>query len=274
MVMAIVPRTAALVYMRVLLCLQGLYLMLLGREIFHFRDLDANLLEVLAFIVVYAVLGLGEIVTAILLRRRRPRLMIVAIVVATLWLVPVVIGFTSSLSAIPGSQFPVFLVLLLFTIAGLLLPPAGRPGSGPPTAPGRGRGRPVAWIAACVRVQVVIEGLLLPFYGLVVARFAQPGVPSGRMAVIALVVFTAGTGLWAVGIAALAFLGPGRRWSLAVLVALEGLWAAAAVLGAVLGVPPALCCAIGIPPLAVVVGLLLPQARSGPGLPSPARSEG
>jgi hypothetical protein len=31
-VMAIVPRAAALVYMRVLLCLQGLYLVFLGRR--------------------------------------------------------------------------------------------------------------------------------------------------------------------------------------------------------------------------------------------------
>lgn len=282
MVVAIVPRTAALVYMRVLLCLQGLYLVFLGREVFHFRNLSAGILGVLAFIMVYGVLGLGEIVTAILLRRSRPRVMIVAVVIAALWLVPVVIGFTSSLSAIPGSQFPVFLVLLLLTIAGLLLPPVGRHGSGPPTAPGlrglpdpgQGRGALVRWIAACVRVQVVIEGLLLSFYGWVAAFSAQPSVTSGTMAVIALVLSTAGTGLWAAGIAALAFAGHGRRWPLAVLLALEALWAVAAVLGAVLGVPPALCCAIGIPPLAVVAGLLLPQARSGTGLSSPARIEG
>lgn len=282
MVMATVPRTAALVYMRVLLCLQGLYLVFLGREILHFRDLNANLLEVLAFIVVYAVLGLGEIVTAILLWRSRPRVMIVAIITAALWVVPVAIGFTSSPSAIPGSLFPVFLVLLLLTIAGLLLPPVSRHGSGPPTAPGlrglpdpgQGRGALVPWIAASVRSQVVIEGLVLSFYGGVAAFSAQPGVTSGKLTAIALVLSTAGTGLWAAGIAALAFVGHGRRWSLAVLLALEALWTVAAVLGAMLGVPPALCCAIGIPPLAAVVGLLLPQARSGTGLSSPARTEG
>jgi hypothetical protein len=38
--------------------------------------------------------------TAILLRRSRPRVMIVAIVSAALWLVPVVIGSSSSLSAV------------------------------------------------------------------------------------------------------------------------------------------------------------------------------
>jgi hypothetical protein len=281
-VVAIVPRTAALAYMRVLLCLQGLYLVFLGREVFHFRDLNASILEVLAFIAVYCVLGLGEIVTAILLRRGSPRVMIVAIVTAALWLVPVVIGFTSSLSAIPGWQFPVFLVLLLLTIAGLLLPPVGRHGSGPPAAPGlrglpdagQGRGALAPWVAACVRVQVVIEGLPLSFYGWVAVFSAQPGVTSGRIVVIALVLSTAGTGLWAAGIAALALAGHRRRWPLAVLLALEALWALTAVLGAAAGVPPALCCAIGIPPLAVVAGLLLPQARSASGMSSPARIEG
>jgi hypothetical protein len=125
-----------------------------------------------------------------------------------------------------------------------------------------------------VRVQVVIEGLLLSFYGWVAAFSAQPGVTPAGTAVIAVVLSAAGTGLWAAGIAALAFTGHGRRWPLAVLLALEALWAVAAVLGAVLGVPPALCCATGIPPLAAVAGLLLPQARSGAGLSSPARIEG
>ena len=282
MVMAIVARTATLAYVRVLLCLQGLYLAFLGREVFHFRDLNAGILGPLAFIGIYGVLGLGEIVTAILLRGSRPRVMIVAIVTAALWPLPVVIGFTSSLSAIPGSQFPVFLVLLLLTIAGLLLPPLSRPGSGPPAAPGlrglpgpgQGRGAPAGWIAACVRVQVVIEGLLLSFYGWVAALSAQPGVTSRGVTAIALVLSAAGTGLWAAGIAALAFAGHGRRWSLAILLTLEGLWAVAAILGAVLGVPPALYCAIGIPPLAAVAGLLLSPARSGTSLPSPARTEG
>lgn len=269
MVMAIVPRTAALAYMRVLLCLQGLYLLFLAREVFHFRDLNVNILGLLAFIAVCGVVGLVEIVTAIGLRRGRPRVMIVAVVTAALWLVPVAIGFTSSLSAIPGSLFPVFLALILLTVAGLLVPPVRRPGSGHPAAPGLrarpgpgpGRGALVPWVAACMRVQVVIEGLLLSFYGWLAAFSAQPGVTLGGTGVIDGVLSAAGTGLWAAGIVALAFTGHGRRWPWALLLALEALWAAGAVVGAVLGVPPALCCATGIPPVAAIAGLLLPQAR-------------
>lgn len=276
MMMAIVPQTAALVYMRLLLCLQGLYLVFLGWLVFLGRDPGASVHGALAFVLVYSVLGLGEIVTAILLRRGRPGVMIAAIVTAALWMVPVVVGFTSRLSAGLGWQFPVFVILFLLTIAGLLLPPVRLYGPGPLAAPGlrglrdpgrgQGRGALVAWIVACVRVQVVIEGLLLSGYGWLLALTGQPGVTSVRVVAIALAVTTVGTGLWAAGIAALVFLGHGRRWPLAVLLTLEALWAAVAALGAVLGVPPALYCAVGVPPLAAMVGLLLPQVRSGAGL--------
>ena len=225
--MAVVPRKAALAYMRVLLSLQGLYLVFLGREAFHFRDLNAGLLGVLAFLAGYSVLGLAEIVTAILLRRSRPRVMIVAIVTAALWPVPVVIGFTSSLSAIPGSLFPVFLVLLLLTIAGLLLPPVGWHGSGLSAAPeprglpgpGQCRGALVPWIAACVRGPGGHRGAAaLRATGRL--RRSPPSPASRRpewSSWLSCFPRRPGTGLWADGIAALAFVGHGRWWPLAVL---------------------------------------------------------
>jgi FtsH-binding integral membrane protein len=82
-------RAAALVYMRLLLCLQGLYLVFLGWLVFLGRDPGASVRWALAFVLVYSVLGVGEIVTAILPRHDHPGVMIAAIVTAALWLVPV-----------------------------------------------------------------------------------------------------------------------------------------------------------------------------------------
>ena len=79
-------RTAFLVYVRVLLCLQGLCLVVLPWLIFPYRG-GARLWPLIAMALLVSLLGLATIVTAIMLRRGRRRAAVAAIMIEAVWAV-------------------------------------------------------------------------------------------------------------------------------------------------------------------------------------------
>ena len=118
------PRTAFLVYVRVLLCLQGLYLGLLGS--LFLTDLGepaTNPGSLLTIALIAILLGLAHIVTAVLLRRGRPGPAIAAIVIEALWTAAAVAGYEVSLRGAPVWQYFAGAALFLVAVVGLLLPP-------------------------------------------------------------------------------------------------------------------------------------------------------
>ena len=89
-----VLRTAFLVYVRVLLCLQGLGLLFVAVAFVSVRghglggqESGANLWPFVAFALILALLGLAVILTAVLLRRGRRRAAMAAIAIESLWAV-------------------------------------------------------------------------------------------------------------------------------------------------------------------------------------------
>jgi len=87
-------RTAFLVYVRVLLCLQGLGLLFAAVAFVSVRgnglggqESGANLWPFVAFALILALLGLAVILTAVLLRRGRRRAAMAAIAIESLWAV-------------------------------------------------------------------------------------------------------------------------------------------------------------------------------------------
>jgi hypothetical protein len=79
-------RTAFLAYVRVLMCLQGMYLMFLGvGSSFSVAGWDHNLVWVPSAFTLIAIPGLAQIVTAVLLRRGRRWAAIAAILIEALW---------------------------------------------------------------------------------------------------------------------------------------------------------------------------------------------
>jgi drug/metabolite transporter (DMT)-like permease len=91
-----VLRTAFLVYVRVLLCLQGLGLLFLAWAIIPDRGhglpgrgSGAIIWPLVALALILTLLGLAIILTAVLLRRGRPRAAMAAIAIEALWAVAV-----------------------------------------------------------------------------------------------------------------------------------------------------------------------------------------
>jgi hypothetical protein len=122
--MLTVLRTAFLAYVRVLLCLQGLYLGLYGWLLFLDRGPATRFGTLLALALIATLLGLAEIVTAFLLRRGQRKAAIAAIVIEALWAaVATAVGYAASAGG--NLAWPLFAVaaLVLVAVAGLLLPP-------------------------------------------------------------------------------------------------------------------------------------------------------
>jgi hypothetical protein len=116
---ATVLRTAFLAYVRVVLCLQGMFLVFLGWALTAGQWTNPWFWALLA-------LGLPEIVTAVLLWQGRRGAAIAAIVIEALWAAAAVgLGFEASVSGgLPSRLSPVFPAAALFlaTVVGLLLP--------------------------------------------------------------------------------------------------------------------------------------------------------
>ena len=118
-------RTAFLVYVRVLLCLQGLYLLFWAWALSSDQGPDTRAGLLLTFGLIGGLLGLGQIVTAVLLRRGRRGAAIAAIVIEALWTAAAAAGCAVSLSGAPVWQYLAGTALLLvaFAVFGLLLRP-------------------------------------------------------------------------------------------------------------------------------------------------------
>ena len=116
-----VLRTAFLVYVRVLLILQGLFLLFLVWAVFS-RGVP------IAVVLLFSLLGLAQIVTALLLRRGRRWAAISAILIEALWaLVAAALGYKTikdwPLNLQLAEQLTAVTALFLVTIFGLLLRP-------------------------------------------------------------------------------------------------------------------------------------------------------
>jgi hypothetical protein len=117
-----VLRTAFLVYVRVLLFLQGLFLLFLVWAVFS-RGVP------IAVVLIFSLFGLAEIATAIMLRRGRRWAAISAILIEVLWaLVAAALGYKTLKDWPPLDlqalwQLTAVTALFLVTIFGLLLRP-------------------------------------------------------------------------------------------------------------------------------------------------------
>jgi len=116
-----VLRTAFLVYVRVLLCLQGLFLVFLAWAVFSGG-------VPIAVVLILTFLGLAQIATALLLRRGRRWAAIAAILIEALWaLVAAALGYKTikdwPLNLQLAEQLTAVTALFLVTIFGLLLRP-------------------------------------------------------------------------------------------------------------------------------------------------------
>jgi hypothetical protein len=114
-------RTAFLAYVRVLLCLQGVYLTFQVWEDFSGR---ADVIA-LSFALIGTYFGLAGILTAAMIRRGRRRAVIAAMAIEALWVAGA--AALGNLGRYSGGQgeFRFFAVaaLSLIALAGLLLPP-------------------------------------------------------------------------------------------------------------------------------------------------------
>jgi hypothetical protein len=129
-------RTAFLVYVRVLLCLQGLCLVFFPWLIFPSRG-GARLWPLIALAVLATLLGVATIATAVMLRRGRRRAAVAAIMIEALWAAAacalVLDTLRTSVDAFEYGgigtsetvllQFLAVAAVLLVTVAGLLLRP-------------------------------------------------------------------------------------------------------------------------------------------------------
>jgi hypothetical protein len=118
-------RTAFLAYVRVLLCLQGLYLLFWAWAVSFDQGPDTRVWVLLTLGLIVGLLGLGQIVTAVLLRRGRRGAAIAAIVIEALWTAAAAAGCAVSLSGAPAGQHLAGAALFLVAVAvfGLLLQP-------------------------------------------------------------------------------------------------------------------------------------------------------
>lgn len=119
-------RTAFLVYVRVILCLQGSYLAFQAWENFYHRTPDDRFGVELAFALIVSFLGLTVIVTAARLRRGRYGAAIAAIVIEALCAAAAaLLGCVGWISGHPTLGSLVFALAALFLVAavGLLFRP-------------------------------------------------------------------------------------------------------------------------------------------------------
>jgi hypothetical protein len=126
--MLAILRTAFLAYVRVLLCLQGMYLGFWVWVLWPGLEPNAQFWARLGPALLLAVLGLAGIVTALLLRRGRRWAAIAAILIETLWAaVGAAIGYKTlkdwPLDLQLLEQVTAATALFLVAVAGLLLPP-------------------------------------------------------------------------------------------------------------------------------------------------------
>jgi hypothetical protein len=119
-----VLRTAFLAYVRVLLCLQGMYLLFLAWAFSSDQGPDTRGRALIAFALIATLVALAGIVTAVLLRRGRRVAAIAAIVIEALWAAAAAaIGYEASQGGAPVWQLFAGAALFLATVIGLLLPP-------------------------------------------------------------------------------------------------------------------------------------------------------
>jgi hypothetical protein len=116
-------RAAFLAYVRVLLCLQGLWLAFLAWAASVDQGPDTRHWLLTGLALVAALLGLAGIVTAALLRRGRRGAVIAAIVIEALWAAAAALGFAATMTGTPAWQLLAGVALFLVTVAGLLAPP-------------------------------------------------------------------------------------------------------------------------------------------------------
>ena len=130
-------RTAFLVYVRVLLCLQGLCLVFFPWLIFPSRGGGATLWPLIALAALATLLGVATIATAVMLRRGRRRAAVAAIMIEALWgaaaCAIALDALRTSVDAFEYGgigtsetvllQFLAVAAVLLVTVAGLLLRP-------------------------------------------------------------------------------------------------------------------------------------------------------
>ena len=119
-------RTAFLFYVRVILCLQGMYLAFQAWENFYHRTPDDRFWVELAFALIVSLLGLAVIVTAVRLRRGRRGVAIAAILIEALWAAAAaLLGYVGWIGGTPALALLLFALAVLFLVAavGLLLRP-------------------------------------------------------------------------------------------------------------------------------------------------------
>jgi hypothetical protein len=126
--MLTIVRTAFLAYVRVLLCLQSMYVGFWAWALWPERETPTQFWAPLGLAVLFAFLGLAGIATAFLLRRGRRWAAIAAILIEALWAaVAAALGYKTLKDWPLDWQLLQLLTagaaLLLATVAGLLLPP-------------------------------------------------------------------------------------------------------------------------------------------------------
>jgi hypothetical protein len=126
--MLTVMRTAFLGYVRVLLCLQGLYLGFWAVQLSSGHGLHGTSWRVSGLGLLFAVVGLTTLATALLLRRGRRWAAIAAMVIEALWAALAAAVMYKTLKDVPLDLGLSFLVtvagaLFLVAVAGLLTRP-------------------------------------------------------------------------------------------------------------------------------------------------------
>ena len=121
-------RTAILAYVRVLLCLQSMYLGFWAWTLWPDRETPTQFWAPLGLALLFAFLGLAGIVAAILLRRGRRWAAIAAILIEALWAALAAALAYKTLRDWPLDlqflwQMTAAAALFLCAVAGLLLPP-------------------------------------------------------------------------------------------------------------------------------------------------------
>jgi hypothetical protein len=126
--MLTILRTAFLAYVRVLLCLQGMYLGFWAWVLWPGREPHTQFWARLGLTLLFTFLGLAGIVAALLLRRGRRWTAIAAILIEALWAAAAAALGYKTLKDWPLDWQLLLLLtagaaLFLVTVAGLLLPP-------------------------------------------------------------------------------------------------------------------------------------------------------
>jgi hypothetical protein len=126
--MLTILRTAFLAYVRVPLCLQGLFLGFLAWALWPVRETPTQFWAPLGLALLFTSLGLAVIANALLLRRGRRRAAIAAILIEALWAAVAAALAYKALKDWPLDlrllgQMTAGAALFLAAVVGLLLPP-------------------------------------------------------------------------------------------------------------------------------------------------------